>query len=141
MEKLLGVPIGVKFNNDLIWQKLLLKLSDSIKHWTSQKLSVFGRVHAARTYIGGQAWFLATMVPPNPKGLKRLSAMLWAYVQNNSWLNISEDSNRHYSPWPRLTLCHKLASGGLNAQNYEAFLTVIHAKSIFKLLVPRLLAS
>lgn len=36
MEKLLGVPIGVKFNNDLIWQKLLLKLSDSIKHWTSQ---------------------------------------------------------------------------------------------------------
>jgi hypothetical protein len=78
MEKLLGVPVGIKFNNDSIWKDLLLKLNDSIRHWAAQKLSLFGRVHAARSYIGGKAWFFATMVPS-----KRLSALLWAYVQNN----------------------------------------------------------
>jgi hypothetical protein len=59
------------------------------------------------------------MVPPNQKGLKRLSVMLWAYVQNNSQLDISQESNRHYCPWSRLTLIQKFPAGGLNAQDYE----------------------
>jgi hypothetical protein len=42
MEKVLGVPVGVKFCDDEIWTKLLVKLSTSIKHWTAQNLSVFG---------------------------------------------------------------------------------------------------
>jgi hypothetical protein len=140
-ESLLGVPVGVQFQDDLIWKSLLNNLSESIKHWSLQNLSVYGRVHAARSYIGGQAWFLATMIPLNTKGLKRLSAMLWSHVQNNKQLDIKLDSNQHYSPWSRISLCQNFSEGGLNAQNPEHFLTALHSKWIFKLLDPRHLAS
>jgi hypothetical protein len=83
MDKLLGVPVGVKFFDDEIWTELIAKLSSSIKHWTAQNLSVFGRFHAARNYIGSKACFLATMVPPNAEASKSFFAMLWAYVQND----------------------------------------------------------
>jgi hypothetical protein len=141
MEKLLGVPVGIMFQDDVIWKDLLLKLTDSIKHWASQKLSVFGRVHAARSYTGGKAWFLTTMVPPNQKGSKRLSALLWAYVQNNNILDPLIESNVHYSAWSRTTLVQPISAGGLNAQNYELQLKAIHARWIFKLLDPRQIAS
>jgi hypothetical protein len=62
-ESLLGVPVGIEFQDDSIWKALLSKLLESIKHWNLQNLSVYGRVHAARSYVGGQAWFLATMIP------------------------------------------------------------------------------
>lgn len=140
-ERLLGVPVGVNFLNDLIWKDLLMKLSSSLKHWSAQKLSIFGRIHAARSYIGGQSWFLATMVPPSAKGLKRLTAMLWAYVQNNNLLDASGSSNVHYSAWPRRTLLQKFADGGLNAQDYEIQLQATHAKWIFNLLDPRHVSS
>jgi hypothetical protein len=35
-----------------------------------------------------QPWFLATMVPPDAKGLKRFSTMLWAFIQNYGVLKI-----------------------------------------------------
>lgn len=141
MEKLLGVPVGIKYDNDSIWKDLLLKLTDSIRHWAAQNFSIFGRVHAARLYIWGKAWFLATMVPANQKGLKRLSALLWAYVQNNKVLDPNVKSNMHYSPWSRSTLVQQVSAGGLNAQNYEFQLRAIHSKWIFRLLDPRHVAS
>lgn len=82
---------------------------------------------------------LATMVPLDPTALKRFTAMLWAYVQNNRTLDPS--SNKHYSAWPRQTLVQSFKSGGLNAQDFEAQLTSLHAKWIFKLPDPRHVAS
>jgi hypothetical protein len=58
LERLLGVPVGIKFENEAVWKSLLLKLQASIKHWVAQKLTVYGRVHAARSYIGGKRGFL-----------------------------------------------------------------------------------
>jgi hypothetical protein len=82
------------------------------------------------------------MVPPNDKGLKRLSAMLWAYVLNNNVLDpLAQSSNVHYSPWSRNCLAQKVSAGGLNAQNYEFHLTAIHTRWIFKLLDPRHIVS
>jgi hypothetical protein len=81
------------------------------------------------------------MAPPSPKGVKRLSARLWAYVQNSSRIDISLESNAHYSAWPRLTLSQPFSTGGLNAQDFETFLIALHSKWIFKLLDPRHLAS
>lgn len=107
---------------------MIINLSTSIRHWSAQKLSIFGRVHAARSYIGSKACYLASMVPPNPKAKKRSSAMLWAYVQNNSFLQAANKSNRHYSAWPRETLIQSFASGGLNSQDLEAQLKAVHAK-------------
>jgi hypothetical protein len=141
LERLLGVPVGLKFQSDAIWKDLLTKLHDSVQHWTSQNLSVYGRVHAARSYIGAKAWFLATVIPPNSEGIKRLLAMLWAYVQNNRTLVASMISNRHYSPWPRQTLIQKKSIGGLNAEDFLSHLKAIHSKWIFKLLDPRHLSS
>jgi hypothetical protein len=92
LERLLGSPFGIKFENNIIWRTLLLKLPDSIKHWSAQKLTVYGRVHTARSYIGGKAWFLATMVSPDAKGLKRFSTMLWAFIQNNGILELESKS-------------------------------------------------
>jgi hypothetical protein len=71
MEKLLGLPVNVFFAEDNIWQQILDKLTKSIQHWSAQNLSIYGRVHAARSYMGGQAWFLANIVPPNTKSFKR----------------------------------------------------------------------
>jgi hypothetical protein len=126
--KLLRVPIGLIFSDDHIWKDLLQILSESIKHWACQKLSVYGRVHAARSYIGGKPWFLATMVSPSSKGLNCLSAMLWAYVQNNNILDLSVESNSHYSAWPRMTLVQSISEGGLNTQHFEFQMTAIHTK-------------
>jgi hypothetical protein len=96
-------------------------------------------VHAARSYIGSQSWFLANIVPPDSEALKRFVALLWAYVQNNKALKA--DSNRHYSPWARKTLIQEPAKGGLNAQDFTSQLSAFHAKWIFKLLDPRHVAS
>jgi hypothetical protein len=117
LKRLLGVPVGIKFENKVIWKTLLLKLQDSINHWVAQSLTAYGRVHAARSYIGGKAWFLATMVPPDEKGLKRFSTMLWAFIQNNG--KLQADSNRHYSAWSQSTLIKPFIEGGLNAQAPE----------------------
>jgi hypothetical protein len=139
LERLLGVPIGIKFENEAVWKSLLLKLQDSINHWAAQNLTVYGRVHAARSYIGGKAWFLATMVPPDGKGLKRFSTMLWAFIQNNG--KLQTDSNRHYSAWSGSTLIKPFIEGGLNAQDPELQMKATHSKWIFKLLDPRHIAS
>jgi hypothetical protein len=117
----------------------LTKLSASISQWSAQKLSIFGRVHVAQSYLGSKAWHLATTVPLDPKALKRFAAMLWAFVQNNSSLDLS--SNRHYSAWPRQTLIQNFKTGGLNAQDFESQLLAVHAKWNFKLLDPRHVAA
>jgi hypothetical protein len=139
LERLLGVPVGIKFENEAVSKSLLLKLQDFIKHWVAQKLTVYGRVHAARSYIGGKAWFLATMVPPDGKGLKRFPMMLGAFIQNNG--KLQTDSNRHYSAWSRSTLIKPFIEGGLNAQDPELQMKATHSKWIFKLLDPRHIAS
>jgi hypothetical protein len=79
-----------------------------------KKLSIFGRVHESRSYIGSRSWFLANIVPPDSEALKGFIALLWAYVQNNNLFEA--DSNQHYSPWARKTLIQsqKPAKGGLN---------------------------
>jgi hypothetical protein len=139
LERLLGVPAGIKFENEVVWKSLLFKLQDSIKHWAAQNLTVYGPVHAARSYIGEKAWFLATMIPPDGKGLKRFSTMLWAFIQNNG--KLQADSNRHYSTWSRSTLIKPFIEGGLNAQEPELQMKATHSKWIFKLLDPRHIAS
>jgi hypothetical protein len=68
MEKLLGVSVGIDFDEDVLLKELLSKLSDLVKHWAAQKLSVFGRIHAARSYIGGKA-FLPQWILPIQKDL------------------------------------------------------------------------
>jgi hypothetical protein len=59
------------FNSASAWDLMISKMATSIKHWTSQNLSVFGRIHAARSYVGSKSWYLATMIPPERKCLKR----------------------------------------------------------------------
>jgi hypothetical protein len=61
-ESLLGVPVALNYDLESAWTLMIKKLSDSIKHWTAQHLSIFGRVHAARSYIGSKSWYLATMI-------------------------------------------------------------------------------
>jgi hypothetical protein len=85
-----------------------------------EKFSIFGRVHAARSYIGSQSWFLANIVPPDSEALKRFVALLWAYVQNSNLLKA--DSDQHYSPWASKTLIQEPAKGGLNAQDFTGTL-------------------
>jgi hypothetical protein len=82
-ERLLGVPISIEFQSMPIWADLFTKLLASVRHWSAQNLLVFGRVHVARSYLGSKAWHLATMIPLDSTALKRFTAMLWAYVQNN----------------------------------------------------------
>jgi hypothetical protein len=99
-------------------------------------LSIFGRVHAARTYVGSKSSYLITMISPKCKCLTRLTAMLWSFLQTNSNKDPESSSNRHYSPWSKNLLIQPLQYGGLNAQNYEAQLTATLAKWIFKLIDP-----
>lgn len=120
---------------------MMTKLADSIKHWTAQRLSIFGRVHAARSYIGSKSWYLATMIPPAPKCLKRLTAMLWRFLQTNSSMDLAVPSNRFYSPWSKAFLAQSMVRGGLNVQDYETQLSATLAKWIFKLADPRHVAS
>jgi hypothetical protein len=133
-ERLLGVPVTLTFDPDSTWDVIVSKMADSIKHWTSQNLSIFGRVHAARTCVGSKSWYPATMIPPKSKCLKRLTAMLWSFLQTNSNKDPGSSANRYYSPWSKNLLIQPLQDGGLNAQDYEAQLTSTLAKWIFKLI-------
>jgi hypothetical protein len=63
-ERLLGVPVTLTFDPDSAWDIIVSKMADSIEHYISQNLSIFGRVHAARTYVGSKSLYLATMIPP-----------------------------------------------------------------------------
>jgi hypothetical protein len=120
---------------------MILKLAESIKHWSAQRLSIFGRIHAARSYIGSKLWYLATMIPPQSKSLKRLTSMIWRFLSNNKNLDVLNPSNRYYSPWPKNVLIQPSLAGGLHVQDYESQLCATLAKWIFKLIDPRHLAS
>jgi hypothetical protein len=133
-ERLLGVPVTLTFDPGSAWDVIASKMADSIKHWTSQNLSIFGRVHAARIYVGSKSWYLATMIPPKSKCLEKLTAMLWSFLQTNSNKEPGSSSNRYYLPWSKNLLIQPLQDGGLNAQDYEAQLTATLAKWIFKLI-------
>jgi hypothetical protein len=93
-------------------------------------------------YIGGKAWFLATMVAPNQKELKLfLPCFGHTFKTNNKVLDPLIESNVHYSPWSRTSLVQKVSAGGLNAQSYEFRLKAVYTRWIFKLLAPRHVAS
>jgi hypothetical protein len=92
------VPVQPCFKSKLAWDLMIPKMAKSIQHWTFQNLSVFGRIHAARSYVGSKSWYLATMIPPERKCLTRLTSMLWGFLQTNKNLDISSVSNRYYSP-------------------------------------------
>jgi hypothetical protein len=77
------VPVEPCFNSESAWDLMISKMAKSIKHWTSQNLSVFGRIHAARSYVGSSSWYLATMIPPERKCVRRLTSMLWGFLQTN----------------------------------------------------------
>jgi hypothetical protein len=122
-ECLLGVPVEPCFNSKSAWDLMISKMAKSIKHWTSQNLSVFGRIHAARSYVGSKSWYLATMIPLERKCLRRLTSMLWGFLQTNNNPDISSVSNRYYSSWPKQLLVQPSLEGGLNAHDYELQLT------------------
>lgn len=140
-ESLLGVPVSLDYDPESAWNSMIKKLADSIKSWTAQRLSIFGRVHAARSYIGSKSWYLATMIPPASKCLKTLTSMLWRFLQTNANMDLGAPSNRYYSPWSKAFLAQDAVSGGLNVQDYEAQLTATLAKWVFKLADPRHIAS
>jgi hypothetical protein len=116
-ESLLGILMALNYDPESAWTLMIKKLSDSIKHWTAQHLSTFGRVHGARSYIGSKSWYLASTIPPSSKCLERLTSMLWRFVQTNSNLDLTKSSNRYYSPWSKAFLAQTLTQGGLNAQD------------------------
>jgi hypothetical protein len=140
-ERLLGVPVSRNPDPDSAWDLMISKLAESMKHWSCQRLSIFGRIHAARNYIGSKTWYLATVIPPKSKCLKRLSAMIWKFLFNNKNLDIQDPSNRYYAPWPKTVLIQPSLAGGLHAQDFESQLCATLAKWIFKLVDPRHLAS
>jgi hypothetical protein len=82
-ECLLGVPVSRILDPNSTWHLMISKLAESIKHWSAQRLSIFGRIHAARSYIGCNSWYLATMIPPQSKSLKRLTSNIWRFLSNN----------------------------------------------------------
>jgi hypothetical protein len=54
-ETLLGVPVSRTHDPNSAWGLMISKLAESIKHWSAQRLSIFGRIHAARGYIGSKS--------------------------------------------------------------------------------------
>jgi hypothetical protein len=56
-ETLLGVPVSRIHDPNSAWDLMISKLAESIKHWSAQRLSIFGRIHAARSYIGSKSWY------------------------------------------------------------------------------------
>lgn len=81
------------------------------------------------------------MIPPASKCLKKLTSMLWRFLQTNSNMDIAASTNRYYSPWAKGFLAQHVVRGGLNAQDYESQLMATLAKWIFKLIDPRHVAS
>jgi hypothetical protein len=55
---LLEVPVSRIHDPNSAWDLMISKLAESIKHWSAQRLSIFGRIHAARSYIGSKSWYL-----------------------------------------------------------------------------------
>jgi hypothetical protein len=48
----------------------------SIKQWVPKDLSVFGRISAPKNYIASKSWYLASVMPPKPKVVSKLTALL-----------------------------------------------------------------
>jgi hypothetical protein len=87
-ETLLGVPVSRTHDPNSAWDLIISKLAESIKHWSAQRLSIFGRIHVARSYIGSKSWYLATMIRPQSKSLKRLTSMIWRFLSTNKNLDV-----------------------------------------------------
>jgi hypothetical protein len=81
------------------------------------------------------------VVPPKPKFVSKITALLWNYIQNDSSLDEEAPTNRYFSRWSRQTLRQTKLDGRLNAQQYEYQLAATHCKWIYSLLNPSTHAS
>jgi hypothetical protein len=135
-EPLLGIQVGSLYNDDLSWNEMIRKVYRSIQQWIPKYLPVFGRVCAAKSYIASKSWYLASVIPPKPKTVSKLNAVLWNFIHNHSCLQEDAPTIRYYARWSAQTLRQPLQIGGLNAQQYDFQLSALHSKWIFSLLNP-----
>jgi hypothetical protein len=140
-EPLLGIQVGSLYDDDHSWNEMIQKIYRSIEQWIPKYLPVFGRVCAAKTYIASKSWYLASVIPPKPKMVSRLNAVLWNFIYNNTCLEEDAPTNRYFARWSAQTLRQPLQDGGLNAQQYDFQLSALHSKWIFSLLNPAITAS
>jgi hypothetical protein len=115
---------------------MIKKFYGSLKQWIPKHLSIFGRICAAKSYVVSKSWYLASVIPPSPKVVSKINAILWNFIQNNSCLEEDATSNRYFARLSAQTLRQPEADGGLNAQKYDFQLAAIHSKWIFALIHP-----
>jgi hypothetical protein len=80
--------------------------------------------------MASKFWYLASVIPPKPKVISKLKAVLWNFVQNNKCFEEDATTNRYHSRWSSNTLRHTLLNGGLNAQQFDFQLAALHSKWI-----------
>jgi hypothetical protein len=140
-EGLLGIQMGSLYCDDASWNEMVKKLYRSICQWILKHLSIYGRICAAKSYIAIKSWYLASVIPPKPKVISQLKAILWNFVQNNKCFEEDATTNRYHSRWSSNTLRHTLLNGGLNAQQFDFQLAALRSKWIVQLIDPSIPAS
>jgi hypothetical protein len=120
---------------------MIQKFYRSIREWIPKHLTVYGRICAAKSYIASKSWYLASVIPPQPKAISKIKAVLWNFVQNNNCLEEDATNNHYLSRWSSNTLRQTLQNGGLNAQQFDFQLAALHSKWIVQLIDPSTKAS
>jgi hypothetical protein len=94
---LLGIQVRSLYCDDASRNKMVKKLYRSICQWIPKHLSIYGRICAAKSYIASKSWYLASVIPPKPKVISKLKAVLWNFVQNNKCFEEDVTTNRYHS--------------------------------------------
>jgi hypothetical protein len=58
----------------------------SLKQWIPKHLTIYGRNCAAKSYVASKSLFLPSIIPPSPKAVSKINAILWNLIQSNSCL-------------------------------------------------------
>lgn len=137
----LGIEVGSLYNDDISWNEMVKKFHRAVRQWSPKYLTVYGRICAAKAYIASKSWYLASVIPPLPKVVGKINAILWNFIQNNKCLDEDAGTNHYFSRWSMQTLRQPISAGGLNAQQYDFQLAALHSKWIKLLLDPYVKAS
>ena len=132
----LGIQIGTnpKICADLMFTSIIRAIQRRIAHWSTQQLTLLGRIYVAKQTLASMLYHHGTYLMPSPTHLRQLETLLTAFVGRATLI----------CPQARPTTLHPqrqfyfadFAVGGLQMADIRSQLQALQAKIAARLLQP-----
>lgn len=123
------------YNDNLSWNEMIKKFYRFIHEWIPKYLTMYGWICVAKSYVTNKSWYLAFVIPPKEKMVLKIDAIVKLYSKHFLFL-----WRHHHKSIFFMLECLNIEAlrqpnllGGLNVQQYDFQLIVMHSKWIVTL--------